>query len=281
MKKSLLIFLSTLCFFIYSGSIFWADDICWEQTWYSMYTCRVENICEEYKSEKPSYSAQDYERAEDATPEYHNQVSDAPALASAKEIYRENMGNIYKCSIIWAQINSLEFLKNQLSMEASGELDNTLWGQIDIRINKLELSSNKIGCSLTEKERSLIKLNVLKETTYQACKHVNYLEYLKSHYASIDNNLPEDENAIKTKYLPGEFADQIDATQARIAEEIAHTYKVFPIAFHAYSEYENNFPIHFLLEIIRSDFMILRDRMYESLMPIAQLWLKVINAMSY
>lgn len=261
--------------------VFSSEDSCWGQTGYGMYTCRVESICENYKSDKPSYTTEDYEEADSMEPEFHNQQSNAPAFEAAKEIYRENMSNIYKCSIIWAQINSLEFLKNQLTAESSWQLEDTIWWQIDVRINRLELSENTIWCSNTEKERVLNKLNVLKETTYEACRYVNYLEYLKSHYSTIDNNLPEDDNAIQSRYLPGEFVDRIWWTQALIAEEIAHTYKVFPIAYHAYTEYENNFPIHFLLEIIRADFMILRDRMYETLMPIAQLWLKVINAMSY
>jgi len=187
----------------------------------------------------------------------------------------------YKCSIIQAQKNALGFLKKQLSGESSWELDDTIWGQIDTRLNRLDLSANKIGCSLTEKDRILNKLNVLKETTHEACRYVNYLEYLKSHYSSVDSTLPEDENSVKWKYLPGEFSDKIGWVQARVAEEMSHTYKVFPIAYHAYTEYENNFPVHFLLEIIRADFMILRDRLYETLMPIAQLWLKVINAQSY
>lgn len=282
MKKFSLSFsIISLLFLVSSGTTFGANESCGEETSFSLYTCRVENICEQYKSDKPSYTTEDYEEADGAQPKFHGQQSNTPALDAGKEIYRENMGNIYKCSIIAAQKNALEFLKDQLSWESSGELDDTIGWQIDLRLNRLDLSANKIGCSLTEKDRILIKLNVLKETTYEACRYINYLEYLKSYYASVDNNLPDDENSVKAKYLPGEIPDQIGETNIKIAEEISHTYKVFPIAYHAYTEYENNFPIHFLLEIVRADFMILRTRLYETLMPIAQLGLKVINAMSY
>ena len=66
-----------------------------------------------------------------------------------------------------------------------------------------------------------------------------------------------------------------------IEDEIEHTYKVFPLAYSGYSDYENNFPIHFLLDIIKDDYKILRKKLYEVLMPIAQVWYKIINAMSY
>lgn len=282
MKKSLSIFLFftlNLLYFPQNTFSSW-DDFCGEQTWYELHSCRVENICEQYKSEKPTYSTENYESAEGQTPKFHGQQSNAAAFDNAKEIYRENIGNIYKCAMIQAQKNSLTFLEKQIKLESSWELDDTIWGQIDLRINRLELSANTIGCSLTDKQRVLNKLNLLRETTYEACKYINYLEYLKSFYATTENNLPSDPNAVGTMVL-GELPNKIDGTQQAIAQEISHTYKVFPIAYHAYSEYENNFPIHFLLEIIAWDFLLLRQALYESLMPIAQFGLKVINAMSY
>jgi len=68
--------------------------MCGKDSGYSMYTCRVENVCKEYKPDKPSYSVEDYEKAEDAKPKFHGQESNAPALDIAMEIYRENMWNI-------------------------------------------------------------------------------------------------------------------------------------------------------------------------------------------
>ena len=68
--------------------------------------------------------------------------------------------------------------------------------------------------------------------------------------------------------------------QSDITAEIEHSYELFPIAFHAYSEYENNYPIHALLQIIREDFMVLRDKLYDAVNPINQVWYKIMNAMS-
>lgn len=280
--KKILCFILISCFFSLSSvwNVFSQGDTCGEQSGFNRYNCRIENICENYKSEKPAYNTEDYEEADGQTPEFHGQQSFTPALDNAKALYRENMGNIYKCAIIQAQKNSLEFLKKQLSAEESGQLDDTIGGQIDLRVSRLDLSANRIGCALTNKDQIFNKLNVLKETTYEACRYVNYLEYLKSYYASTENQLNTTERA-SDSLVNSALPQMVDNAQNAIASEIAHTYKVFPIAFQAYSEYENNFPIHFLLEIIRWDFLLLRQGLYETLMPVAQLGLKVINAMSY
>ncbi len=295
--KHILLF---LCIFSITWvfSFYWvhANDVCGSQKWYELYACRTENICNAYESDKPVYASEDFERAEDASPEFQNQQVDAPALDSAKKIYRENMWNIYKCWMIQSQRNSLNKLAKFIKQESSGQLSDALWGQIEQRINRLELSSNSIWCALTDTTTEQNKLNILRETTHQMCKYTSYLEYIKSFYEDTGNNYsranPSDwqladgtydaETIAKlTKTTPRALSNEINTTKNAIANEISRTYKVFPLAFHAYSEYENNFPIHFLLEVIKWDFLILRQLMYQNLMPIAQLWLKVINAMSF
>ena len=196
------------------------------------------------------------------------------------------MWNIYKCAIIQSQINTLENLEEFIGQESSWRLTDSIGWQISLRVNRLEISASTIGCTLADDESIQNKLNLLYETTYQACKHVSYLEYLKSYYEKT-GTLFGDElereaewNNFSLKVTPQQVANDINARKNAVAEEISHTYQVFPIAYHAYSEYENNFPIHFLLEIIRADFMLLRENLRDNLMPIAQLGLKIINAMS-
>lgn len=290
MKKTsyiILIFLTSI--FLSAWSVTAAEDSCSGRDEFETYNCRVENICKNYQSEKPTYNLENYEVATSARAKFQNNQSNAPALDAAKELYRENIGNIYKCAIIQSQRNSLSFLLKQLGQEDSGKLSDSIGGQIELRLSRLEISSNSIGCSLTDTQSIQNKLNILRETTYEACRYVSYLEYLKTHYKKIDrfSNEQEMQNAygentkLQESYTPGELSAVMNSIDSDIAEEISHTYKVLPLAFHAYSEYENNFPIHFLLEIIRADFMVLRTKLYQTLMPIAQLWLKVINAMSY
>ncbi|MDA9129295.1 hypothetical protein N9J72_02355 [Candidatus Gracilibacteria bacterium] len=292
---SLNTFFSTLTvlgvFFVFSGNIFAAESICGGQEGYELYECRVENICAEYKSPKPTYQVTDYLSGEELYLGEDVQVAPAYELDEAMEIYRENMGNIYKCAMIQGQKNTLTFLGTQLKQESSGQLSDTLGGQIESRINRLELTANTLKCVLTDTETIQNKLNILKETTHELCRYTNYLEYLKEYISSLEiqavryNNGAQDrnnlENFIDRSIGITELPDAINSIQQEIAVEQAHSYKVFPLAYHAYSQYENNFPVHFLLEAIRSDFLIVRNRFYGVLMPLAQLGYKVINAMSY
>jgi len=200
------------------------------------------------------------------------------------------MGNIYKCGIVQSQRNALEKLWDFIKQESSGKLSDTIGTQIDQRINRIEIQSATIGCSLTDSDTIQNKRNILRETTYEACRYVSYLEYNKQYYKKLSvftpENIPPEALAAYwsgtlDSYPVSELSAKVNSIQNEIAEEIAHTYKVFPIAYHAYSEYENNFPIHFLLEVVRADFLVLRRSLYQAIMPIAQVGLKVINAMSY
>ncbi|MDP2396643.1 MAG: hypothetical protein Q8S84_04390 [bacterium] len=51
------------------------------------------------------------------------------------------------------------------------------------------------------------------------------------------------------------------------------------MAFHALTEYENNISIHFLLELIKDDYIILREKLHEVINPINQVVYKISNAM--
>lgn len=296
MKKITLSLAALSCMFLSQNTVFWDDSICWAQEWFTLYECRVENICESYKSEKPVYASQPYTRAEEVGQQFQNGDNQAPAIQQAKDTYRENMGNIYKCAMIQSQINSLSQVKETLRWETSGQLADALEWQMDQRMTRLELSSSNIGCTMTDQQTQQNKLNILRETTHQLCIYTSYLEYVKSYYektwSAFDRSNPADAEILEwdydnnvlnqlTRTTPSKISNDINASKNEIAEEIAHTYKVFPIAYQAYSEYENNYPIHLLLEVLKWDFLILRQLMYQNLMPIAQLWLKVINAMSY
>jgi hypothetical protein len=52
-----------------------------------------------------------------------------------------------------------------------------------------------------------------------------------------------------------------------------------PIAFTAYKEYENNLPAHLLLQIIKEDYIIIREKLQKAMNPIAQVVYKIANAM--
>lgn len=151
---------------------------------------------------------------------------------------------------------------------------------------------SSIRCTLSERESVQNKLNILKESSYEVCKYVSYLEYLRAYYNQIDRQYTSDSvmsdgskysdhTSFSKSFTSEKIANDIQGLENALTEERAHAFRVFPLAYQAYSEYENHFPIHFLLELIEADFIILRQKLYETLMPIAQLGIKMINAMSY
>lgn len=296
MKKIPIIITVFFSVLISQNTTFWAGEICWSQEWYALYECRVQNICENYTSDKPLYASEKYIPAEEATQEFQNGNNQSPGIDAAMKTYRENMANIYKCAVVQSQRNSLNQMKEFLKWESSWQLSDALEWQIDQRITRLELSSSSIWCSLTDDKTQQNKLNVLRETTQQLCIYTSYLEYVKWYYertsSAFNRSNPSDAQLADgsydtstfnqlTRVTPSAISRDITASKNQIAQEISHTYKIFPIAYQAYSEYENNYPIHVLLEVIQWDFLILRQLLYQNLMPIAQLGLKVINAMSF
>jgi hypothetical protein len=86
----------------------------------------VKNICDAYKSEKPVYASEDYGKAEDAPSDFQNGNTQNLALENVKKIYRENMGNIYKCGMIQSQRNSLTKLEKFIKQESSGKLSDAV-----------------------------------------------------------------------------------------------------------------------------------------------------------
>jgi len=63
-----------------------------------------------------------------------------------------------------------------------------------------------------------------------------------------------------------------------IDNEIETIYKVFPVAYKAYIEYENYISIHVLLELLRTDFISYRENFQKTINPINQVVYKIANA---
>lgn len=145
--------------------------------------------------------------------------------------------------------------------------------------------SKSSKCLEIDKKTIYNKLSILKQTTQVTCDYGFYVDYLKEYFQDPANTLWVDPEKIKDPNTPSEsygdteVAKKLKNIQDDLSNEFNHSIKIFPIAFHAYSEYENNFPIHFLLELIKEDYMIFRDKLYEMLNPISQVGYKIMNAM--
>jgi hypothetical protein len=116
------------------------------------------------------------------------------------------------------------------------------------------------------------------------CKYVYYLDYLESYYSDIKNVVGIEEKEVdvikKDKYSAAYVSNLRKYIIDQIKEEKKHTYKLYPIAFTAYIEYDSFLPIHVGMEIIREDFIVYRKKLYQTLNPINQVVYKIINAMS-
>jgi len=235
------------------------------QSGYKLFNERITNVCNQYKPEKELLTIKD---------EYE-EINWNYSFETLKKRYKKNMNNVYKCALIITQKNSLTLIKKDLINKNPLLLDR-VWQKIDSEMDKLDVINSTLWCTQSNEESSIIKLNVLQQYTYETCKYLAYLEYLKE----IDKNgfksiLPEQQE----DYAIWNIISTIRQRDKEISDEIEHTYKVFPMAFHAYTEYENNITIHFLLELIKDDYLIIKEKLHEVLNPINQVVYKISNAM--
>ncbi|MFC1797936.1 hypothetical protein ACFLY2_02030 [Patescibacteria group bacterium] len=146
---------------------------------------------------------------------------------------------------------------------------------MDSNISLLKTKMEIFNCNESKEKSSIQKLSVLNQATYQTCKYSSYIEYLKDYNKIIKNNLEKDKN----NYNISEIVNIENEKLAELNKEIEHTYKIFPLAFQAYTEYENNISIHILLELLRDDYITLREKLHDAISPINQVVYKIANAM--
>ncbi len=253
---------------------------------FEKYECRSEKLCKEYDENKKVFNIEKFKKAENYKNASLSNIlvtsgSQEKIIQKAVEVYKENMNSIYKCAIIWAQKNSLNKLKK---LPTNENVRKSIESKINDILQKLDTTARTNNCLNIDKNTVLNKLSILRQTTYLTCDYSFYMEYLKTYYKNPANALGVDaeESEIwwEEKSVPiTQAANILTSIQNNIEKEVAQAYKVFPIAYHAYSEYENNFPIHFLMELLKEDFYIFREKLHEVLNPINQVVYKISNAM--
>ena len=178
------------------------------------------------------------------------------------------MTNIYKCAIFETQKISFKSIKELINNDA--ELKRNILPKIEKKIGDIDTSEKKINCIPNDAntKNSVIKLKVLRETTYELCHYISYLEYLRdynSDYANIwkqeaqNNTVLNDPKNAGTAGLANTLSTSSGSynltaiielekkKKSQIDDEIKHSYKIFPIAFNVYNQYEENMTIHILL----------------------------------
>lgn len=310
MKKINITFITILIISILTINFtYWDSKTMSSSTWYTLYEERVSSFCKEYKindgSSEIIYTIDkddqflNLDKLEWVTQNYKKSKS----IDLAKEQYRKNMDNIYWCATNVVYYRALKQVKEDL-LKSNPELDSKLKNKLEEQIKAIELkiSQNSNKCKVTsEKNNSIIKKSVLKQTTYEVCKYSFYLEYLKSfneQMAALDDNLqtsPNNSDEMNKKLLETQkLLEEQKSSNAKtiqtilqeeskkknqIQKEMDDAFKVFPIAFKAYSEYENNITIHIYLELLREDYNLLREWLHKSINPINQVVYKISNAM--
>jgi len=266
-------------------------------TWYKLYEDRNKKVCtKSYKPDNKIFNSEskyeDFDEKEIFSDKktWDNHSVSWNDLDVAKETYKDTMNSVYKCALLNAQERSIKFI-----METLWE-DKESWPlskQYKDKLKRLESIRTVNKCLDTHKtNQQLDKHNVLKQATFELCKYNNYLEYLVEYNSVIanvleqdkktsSNNLAnsEDDSLLMETYNITMIANLEKQKKSDIKEEIEKAYKLHPIAFQAYSEYENNLPIHDLLTLLRNDFIEYRIDLHNNLNPISQLVYKISNAM--
>lgn len=288
MKKINITFITILIISILTINFtYWDSKTMSSSTWYTLYEERVSSFCKEYKindgSSEIIYTIDkddqflNLDKLEWVTQNYKKSKS----IDLAKEQYRKNMDNIYWCATNVVYYRALKQVKEDL-LKSNPELDSKLKNKLEEQIKAIELkiSQNSNKCKVTsEKNNSIIKKSVLKQTTYEVCKYSFYLEYLKSfneQMAALDDETKNNQDNAKTIQT---ILQEESKKKNQIQKEMDDAFKIFPIAFKAYSEYENNITIHIYLELLREDYNLLREWLHKSINPINQVVYKISNAM--
>ena len=114
---------------------------------------------------------------------------------------------------------------------------------------------------------------------------------LKKYYNDTNNTLSTSAKklwAINAKYVKNtssvpstqtELLSVITGLSSTINSQLDKAYDSFPIVFTAYSEYENNYKVHKINELLIVSFNLYKTALYRALSPINQVIYKIINAM--
>lgn len=275
MKKKLSIVLIFLLSYNLSFAASEAQKIK-DETDYWLYKNRVESICSKYKENKLVVNVEEYKSVLEN--EVKQNINDSYILDYWISKYKDDMNNIYNCWITLTQINSIDLILKKIW--TNNEIKKVLGEKLQAQKSKLQILYKNNKCINTDNNTLNYRLNILKQTTYETCRYNFYMEYLKSYYDSIDLvDLNYDKN--KSKWISAEWYNTfVNQYKTKINYEVSRAYYLFPLSYHAYTEYENYYPIHILLLLIKEDFISFREKFHKVISPINQVWYKIINAMS-
>lgn len=284
MKKISIILISVMLFLlIFWNNTYWAQNnspTTSDKQGYELYKDRVTNFCSDYKKTDSTWEIIYLIDEDDIYPDLSAQdYAKGDYFVDAIDLYKKNMDWIYDCATWIVNYRALKTVQDIL-LKWNERLWARLKSKIDNRIRQTEQQmTQNWKCKITsDKNDTIIKKSVLNQTTYEYCRYTFYLEYLKEYSQSIVWLTP----TLWELYEWISIKEVLEAERQRtymVNTELNNVDKTFVYAFKAYSEYENNIIVHILLELLKEDFLVLREELHKTLNPINQVAYKIKNAM--
>lgn len=279
-------FLASISFW---NIVYWVDDAptMTHMIRYTLYEYNVTTFCAEYKN---TQNTTEFIYLTDESNVYPNLDKESwtwkEYIAEAKELYRKNMDSIYWCATSIVNLRALKKIRDEL-LVWDKELTSRIRARIDERIAAVEkaIAESQDRCKVSSaKDDNIIKKAVLNQTIYEYCKYAYYLMYLQEYTESRYWMIQLDTwtgSLINDYYIwtIDEALNTAIQNANMVNKEITDSEKAFPVAFKAYSEYENNLIVHILLELLLEDFIVLREKLHQNINPINQVVYKLSNAM--
>lgn len=239
---------------------------------FSLYTERVDRVCSLYDDARKVINIEKFKPIEKygATQwEFESQE----ITQSIIQKYEDDMNNIYKCSLVHVQKNALNRIKDLIKKNTF--IKRWIEAKINNNLSILDEMSSQMKCLNTTNDQAL-KLVVLRQTTYLTCDYSFYMNYLSEYFDNPANIISFEGD----EWIPiVDAANLITTRKNQLLDAVDHANKMYSLAFNAYSEYENNILAHFLLELLKEDFIVFRQKLHEVLNPLNQTIYKIPNAM--
>ncbi len=258
---------------------------------FKLYKCRVENLCTPCitKDAKTIFKTEPYKEAKEyvwSTRLLSSNILDP--FKKVQKIYKTNMNSIYKCVLLDIQERWLGFLEQVIS---ASDPTNLIGKELNTKISsekiKVKTKKKALKCLWKWEDKSkeqLVKKEVLNQVSLEFCTYSYYLLYLKEYYTNTkpvlwlpdeDTSSSSDNEKMEINDVTNNSTFLIDS----IDDELIRINKVFPLAYYAYSEYEDNYVLHLLLTLIKQDYVLVREQLAKVLWPINQLAYKIKDAM--
>ena len=247
---------------------------------YSEYINNVKTNCQKYKPKEYIYKYSDFPDFINKYPKVENLKNNwFTTLKNIENSYKQIQNNIYKCWLIDTQIKNIE-----LSLKYLKNLDKTwLLQPIKQKLSqKKELLQrfSQRSCNIKKENLSTKKIKILNQSTFELCKYSYYLDYLEKYYKNLNNLVDSKSKNQNIDFSNNDIAQKQVNTKKEIYNQKKKAYKILPIVFNSFSEYNTYYPLHLNLLILKDLLIIYRDLLYQTLSPINQVVYKIINAMS-